>query len=130
MSSLLLTAPAIEPLSLAEVEAFLRVETGDDDDVIGVLIADSRIHVEAQTRRALITLSWRLSFDAWPDDGRLTILPAPLQTLSAARVYDVGNTAHALDTGVFVLDRGASALIFAPWWRRRLAYAFSISGVK
>jgi uncharacterized phiE125 gp8 family phage protein len=115
MSSLLLTAPAIEPLSLAEAKAFLRVEASDDDDVIGALIAGSRIHVEAQTRRALITQSWRLSFDAWPDDGRLTIIPAPLQALAAARVYDFENVAHALDTGAFVLDRGGSALIFAPW---------------
>ena len=61
MSSLLLTAPAIEPLSLAEAKAFLRVETSDDDEVIGALIAGSRIHVEAQTRRALITQSWRIS---------------------------------------------------------------------
>jgi len=80
MSSLLLTAPAIEPLSLAEAKAFLRVETSDDDDVIGALIAGARIHVEAQTRRALITQSWRLAIDAWPDDGRLIVLPAPLQT--------------------------------------------------
>ena len=115
MSSLLLTAPAIEPLSLAEAKAFLRVETGDDDDVISALIAGSRIHVEAQTRRALITQSWRLSFDAWPRDGRLTVLPAPLQALAATRVYDFDNNAQALDTAAFVLDRGASALIFAPW---------------
>jgi uncharacterized phiE125 gp8 family phage protein len=115
MSSLLLTAPAIEPLSLAEAKAFLRVETRDDDDVIGALIAGSRIHVEAQTRRALITQSWRIAADVWPDDGRLTVLPAPLQTLTAARVYDVDNVAHALDTAAFVLDRGASSLIFAPW---------------
>jgi uncharacterized phiE125 gp8 family phage protein len=53
MSSILLTARAVEPLSLAGAKAFLRVETSDDDDVIGALIAGSRIHVEAQTRRAL-----------------------------------------------------------------------------
>ncbi len=81
MSSLLLTAPAVEPLSLAEAKAFLRVETGDDDDVITALIAGARIHVEAQTRRALITQSWRIALDAWPADGRLPVLPAPLQAL-------------------------------------------------
>ncbi len=42
MSSLLLTAPAVEPLSLAEAKAFLRVENTDDDDVISALIAGSR----------------------------------------------------------------------------------------
>jgi uncharacterized phiE125 gp8 family phage protein len=115
MSSLLLTAPTVEPLSLAEAKAFLRVETSDDDELIGALIAGSRIHVEAQTRRALITQSWRLAIDAWPDDGRLTIIPAPLQTLTAARVFDFDNNVQALDTGAFVLDKGASALIFAPW---------------
>ena len=115
MSSILLTAPAVEPLSLAEAKAFLRVETAADDDVITVLIAGSRIHVEAQTRRALITQSWRLSFDIWPDNGRLAVLPAPVQALAAARVYDFDNAAQALDTGAFVLDKGASALIFAPW---------------
>src|SRR6185312_1787932 len=61
MPSILLTAPAIEPLSLDEAKAFLRVDNTDEDGVIGALIAGSRIHIEAQTRRALITQSWRLS---------------------------------------------------------------------
>jgi uncharacterized phiE125 gp8 family phage protein len=115
MPSLLLTAPAVEPLSLDEAKAFLRVETGDDDDVIAALIAGARIHVEAQTRRALITQSWRLSADIWPADGRLPIVPAPLRSLTAVRVYDSDNVAHDVDTQAFVLDLGGSALCFAPW---------------
>ncbi len=114
MPSLLLTAPAVEPLTLAEAKAFLRVEHDDDDGVIGALIAGARIHVEAQTRRALITQSWRLSIDTWPADGRLPVVPAPLQSLVAARVYDFDNTAQDVDTQAFVLDLAASALAFAP----------------
>jgi uncharacterized phiE125 gp8 family phage protein len=115
MSSLLLTAPAVEPLSLNEARAFLRVETNDDDELIAALIAGARIHVEAQTRRVLITQAWRLALDAWPGDGRVAVRPAPLRALNAARVYDSDGNTHAIDTQAFVADQGASALVFMPW---------------
>jgi len=115
MSAILLTAPAVEPVTLAEMKAYLRVEHDDDDAVIAALTAGSRIHVEAQTRRALITQNWRLSFDAWPQDGRIQIVPAPLQALTAARVYDADGTPSDIDTQNFVPDFGASSLTFAAW---------------
>jgi len=115
MPSILLSAPAVEPVTLDEARSFLRVEHNADDEVIAALTAGSRIHVEAQTRRALITQSWRITADSWPQDGRLTVLPAPLQALTAARVYDVDNNAQVVDVQAFVPDLGASALAFAPW---------------
>lgn len=115
MSAILLTAPAVEPVSLAEAKAFLRVEHNDDDDLIGALAAGSRIHVEAQTRRALVTQSWRIALDCWPEDGRVRVVPAPLKELTAARVYDVDGHAQAVDLQAFVPDLGSSALAFAPW---------------
>jgi len=114
MPSILLTAPAVEPLALDEAKAFLRVET-NDDEVIAALIAGARIHVEAQTRRALITQTWRLVLDCWPADGRINVLPALLRALSATRVYDESNVAHAVDVQAFVVDAAGSALAFAPW---------------
>lgn len=51
MSSMLLSGPAVEPVTIEEAKAFLRVEH-DDDDVIAALIAGARVHVEAETRRA------------------------------------------------------------------------------
>lgn len=104
MGSILLTAPAVEPVTLHDAKAFLRVEHDDDDEVIAALVVGSRIHVEAQTRRTLITQGWRISADTWPQDGRLLVRPAPLQTLDAARVYDFESVAHDVDTQAFVAD--------------------------
>jgi len=115
MSSLLLSGPAVEPLTVDEARAYLRVETNDEDALIGALIIGSRIHVEAQTGRALITQSWQLSLDAWPDNGRIGVVPAPLRTLDAARIYDSDGDTHALDTQAFVPDAGASTLVVLPW---------------
>jgi uncharacterized phiE125 gp8 family phage protein len=115
MPSILLMPPAVEPISRDEAKEYLRVEHNDDDDIIAALIVGARIHVEAQTKRALITQSWRISADRWPRDGRLPVTPAPLQSLTAARVYDADGTARDIDTQAFVVEPGAPALIFVPW---------------
>src|SRR4029077_2747124 len=98
-----------------EAKEYLRVDTSDDDDVITALIAGARVHVEAQTRRALITQSWRLVRDCWPPDGRIAVRPAPLRSVVAARYYDEANATHAIDTSVFVVDTASSVLSFAAW---------------
>ncbi|MDI3471069.1 MAG: Gene Transfer Agent (GTA) ORFG06 [Pseudolabrys sp.] len=115
MPSILLTAPAVEPVSLAEAKAFLRVEHGDDDDVISALIAGARLYVEGQTRRALIAQSWRLVLDAWPQSGRIDVRPAPLRTLDAARVYDGEGRTQTVDVEGFVVEIAGSSLVFSPW---------------
>jgi uncharacterized phiE125 gp8 family phage protein len=114
MSSILVTAPALEPLSLDEARGFLRVEHHDDDETIAALVAAARVHVEAQTRCAVITQRWRIVLDCWPETGRIDVRPAPLRELIAARVYDVDGVAHEIDTQAFVPDLAASALAFMP----------------
>jgi uncharacterized phiE125 gp8 family phage protein len=115
MASALLSGPALEPLTLAEAKAFLRVEHGDDDLTIAALIAGSRIHVEMQTRRAMITQIWRLIRDGWPADGRLMLSPTPLQEILAARIYESDGMTLDIDLQVFVADKPAGIVGFAPW---------------
>ena len=117
MSSVLLIPPAVEPVSLAEAKGYLRVEHADDDDLIAGLIASARAHVEVQTRRALITQTWRHVRDTWPADGRIAVLPAPLQSLAAARVYDGQGDAQAIDVQTFVVDTVSApgVVSFPPW---------------
>ena len=115
MPSILLTPPAAEPLSLAEAKAFLRVETADEDPLIAAFISAARLHVETQTGLALVTQSWRMVLDCWPANGRLAVRPAPLQVLTAARVFDFDGEARAIDIQAFVPDVSTSMLSFIPW---------------
>jgi uncharacterized phiE125 gp8 family phage protein len=115
MSSILLTPPAGEPLSLAEARGFLRVETDEDDALIAALITAARLHVEAQTGLALMTQAWRMVFDRWPACGRIPVRPAPLRSITAARVFVRDGHALTVDTQAFVEDLAAMTLAFIPW---------------
>jgi uncharacterized phiE125 gp8 family phage protein len=113
MSSILLSGPAVEPISLAEAKSYLRVEHADADAEILALIAGARVHIEAQTRRALITQTWRLVRDVWPADGRIAVLPAPLRELLAARVVMRDGNQQTIDLGRFTLDKAGAPAILA-----------------
>ena len=119
MSSILLDAPAGEPVSLAEAKLFLRVEHDDDDDIIAALIAGARIHVEAQTRRALITQTWRLVRDVWPATG---CMRGPAGAAARARlrrgVHDSDGTTLALDVATISRRHSSGA---GACWRSRVA---------
>jgi uncharacterized phiE125 gp8 family phage protein len=113
MTSILLAAPAQEPVTLGDAKAFLRVEHDADDDVIAALIAAARVHVEAQTRRALIVQTWRIVRDAWPPDGRIAALPVPLRQVVAARVYKQDGTTQAVGLESVTLDRASAPAVIA-----------------
>jgi uncharacterized phiE125 gp8 family phage protein len=113
MSAILLTPPALEPVLLADVKLFLKVEHDNDDDVIAALIAAARVHVEMQTRRALIDQTWRLTRDVWPAGGRLPILPAPLKAVTAIRVFDADGPPHLLDVDDFDIDTASAPAVLA-----------------
>jgi uncharacterized phiE125 gp8 family phage protein len=70
----LLAGPSVEPVSLAEAKAHLRVDIADDDALIAALIVTARQCAETITRRALVTQQWLLATDRFPSPmaGRLT----------------------------------------------------------
>lgn len=108
MTSILLAGPATEPVSLAEVKAFLKVDTADEDDLIQTLIAAGRVHMEAITRRAMIDQNWRLTLDDWPDGNEVRLPLGPLDALVAVRVYDPDGAATVLTLAQFLADIGST----------------------
>lgn len=63
-----LTNPANEPVALADVKNYLRVDPGftDDDTLIGTLISAAREHGERITGKALAQRTFRQVLDSFP----------------------------------------------------------------
>lgn len=87
----LVTAPATEPVTLAEAKAHLRVDVADDDTLIAALIVAAREHAERFTHRALITQTWDWSVDGFP---AIIVLPKPrlVSVTSITYMDSVGNS--------------------------------------
>jgi uncharacterized phiE125 gp8 family phage protein len=65
--SVLVTAPATEPVTASELRTHLRVDSTELPDAeANALIAESRQMIEETTGLAFISQSWRLSLDRWP----------------------------------------------------------------
>ena len=66
MAVYLIEGPAVEPLSLDQAKAHLRVDIDDDDDLISTLITAAREYCEEFCHRAFITQTWQLLLDHFP----------------------------------------------------------------
>jgi uncharacterized phiE125 gp8 family phage protein len=88
MTSILVTGPAVEPITLDEAKAHLRVDSTAEDGLIQSLITAARLHTETLTGRALITQTWRMVLDDWPTNNVLIISLGPLQQVTELRVYE------------------------------------------
>ena len=104
MIPILVTGPAVEPLSLAEAKSWLRVDIGDEDPLIQSLIVSARLAVEAATNRLLITQQWRLLLDAWPSEFVLPLPLAPVRQIVRIRTIDAAGLSADLLASQYWLD--------------------------
>jgi uncharacterized phiE125 gp8 family phage protein len=105
MALTLVTAPIVEPISLEEAKAHLRVDHTDDDAMIEIYIRAAREYVEGPygfLGRALVTQTWRLTLDEFPDNEIKIPLP-PLQSITNLYYDDPdGNEQIVSPTDYFV----------------------------
>lgn len=100
-----LAAPALEPVSLAEVKAHLRVDADDEDAYITSLVVAARELIESLTGYALITQTFQMRLDAWPNEEGAVELPRPpLQSITAIEIVDENGTPVAVDADSYEVD--------------------------
>jgi uncharacterized phiE125 gp8 family phage protein len=90
MANKIVTQPATEPVTLAEVKEYLRLDGNDHDNVLNSLISSARQWCEMYQNRAYITQTWETWLDKWEFPIRLA--RPPLIAVSYIKYYDSTNT--------------------------------------
>jgi uncharacterized phiE125 gp8 family phage protein len=104
VSLVLITGPALEPVSLAEAKAHLRVDDSAEDALISSLIITSRLHIEAALSLALLTQTWAYWRDAWPARDSVELPLRPVQAITSVRTYAESGAASVLAPDIYALD--------------------------
>lgn len=119
MATTLITAPTVEPITLSEAKAHMRIDHSAEDDVITEMITAARQALEDTSDLALITQTWREMLDAWPQShhGRVVDLSKrPAQSITTVKVTSMDGTQATLpDTAYELISAGGlSRLVKTP----------------
>jgi len=102
----LVTPPATEPITKTEVKSQLRTNIGTREDTdIDRFITTTRQLFEAQTGRALITQTWKLYLDSWPD--KLYLPKPPLASVTHVKYYDADDVQQTLNSSLYWVNTKA-----------------------
>jgi uncharacterized phiE125 gp8 family phage protein len=104
MPSILVAPPMVEPVSLAEAKAHLRVTHSEEDAVIGALIASARRVAEARTGLCFITQEWMVFRDGWPGDGVIDIALAPVLSVEELALFGEDDQKAVIEPSHYVVD--------------------------
>lgn len=100
----LITEPAVEPVSVVEAKAHLRVDFADDDAYIGALIVAARVITEERTNRAFITQTWEYALDNFPNSNVIKLRKPKLQSVVSIKYKDVNNVEYTIDPAQYIVD--------------------------
>jgi uncharacterized phiE125 gp8 family phage protein len=102
-----ITAPAVEPVTLAEAKLHLRVETDDEDALIASLISAARGQCEHMLERAVARQTVTLSVDEFPADG-IRLPMSPVVQIDSVEYVDADGTTQTMAPGDYYLDDSQS----------------------
>jgi uncharacterized phiE125 gp8 family phage protein len=102
----LITPPAAEPVSLAEVKADLRIDHTDDDARLERLITEARQSIDGPRPwfvRSLMPQTWEVSLDAFPA-SEILLPTAPVQSITTVYYDDADGVQQEVPGADYYLD--------------------------
>jgi uncharacterized phiE125 gp8 family phage protein len=104
MSAALIDPPAAEPATLAQAKAHLKLDAGDEDEIVSRLIVAARAHVERLTGLKLMEQRWAVWLDRWPEGCAIRLPLAPVGAVDEVNVYGEDDVAAAVAAEAYFLD--------------------------
>ena len=119
MKTSLISAPSVEPVTLAEMKTHSRVDISDDDTYISSIISAARNHVEQVTGRRLITQTWDYYLDAWPEK-EIALPFGNVQSVTSVKYTDTDGNQTTWATSEYdvdaISDPGRVVLAYGKSW--------------
>lgn len=107
MGLTLTTPPGVEPLTLDEAKAHLRIELSDssEDTLVESLMLAARRWAETELSASLITQTWKLTLPGFPWNTRSICLErGPVQSITSIKYLDSSNVEQTLDPSKYLLE--------------------------
>lgn len=110
MSLDLFAAPAVEPITVADLKLWARLNAGTGEDaLLERIIRAARRQAESILQRPLITQTWDQVHDAFPDcDAPIKLERPPVQSIVSVTYLDADLATQTMAPTDYVLDRLAS----------------------
>lgn len=106
MTTILITAPSVEPVTLDEQKLHSNIFDNDKDTFISESIIAAREFVEDFTQRAIVTQTHELKLDSFTDC--ITIPKGNLQSVESIKYIDTDGVLQTLSTSIYTVDTASS----------------------
>lgn len=97
------TPPTVEPVTVQEVQAHLRIDSVDDEDLVTALAVAARQWCEDQTGRQFCTATLRSKLSGFPSEGPITLPRAPASAITSITYLDSAGASQTLSASDYVL---------------------------
>lgn len=97
----LVTAPSEQPVSLADVKSYLKIDHNDEDAVITSLIAAATGLVEQFLNIRLVTQTVKITVDSFPESQVLPLGIGPLQSVNSLKTIDRAGVTDTVSNTIY-----------------------------
>lgn len=99
----LVTAAGSDALTLAEMRSWLRVDSTVSDADVTALLGAATAMVERDTGQVLLSSTFKLVLDEWPEDQVIRLPRHPVTAVSEIRHRDTAGAWQVIDAATYTL---------------------------